>query len=289
MVVADNSLVLTHANQTITLRIVNDSFVIPPTLALPDTSSVHILASGPSIQDNDLKAVQNQAVIFVNGSITLTQRFHFSKPVAYVITDPRFIRHNREIPLQLYQGDYPLYISDLVAQQLLQDAPDFLVKYQQSIYIIFPVNRPVLYQELMPKNNSFFAKLWVKLQKRPKLKHFKDSPFHQLLNKKIGVSLDIRHGFVEGGTVAFVATQLAFSLGFRKIHLYGVDLLNSQTPRFYENSQNTAPSKLDQAVSNRIVPSFDLAGKVYQQQGGQIINHSPISKGLFTFVEYQQD
>ena len=97
----------------------------------------------------------------------------------------------------------------------------------------------------------------------------------------IGVSLDIRHGFVEAGTVAFVATQLAYHLRFSEIHLYGIDLINAHEPRFYENVQNSAPSKLTPAIYNRIVPSFDLLASVYQQQGVMVYNHSSVSKDLF--------
>ena len=73
------------------------------------------------------------------------------------------------------------------------------------------------------------------------------------------------------------------------IHLYGIDLINSQQPRFYENKDNAAPTKLDKAITHRIVPSFDWVAHNYQQNGVQIYNHSPISKDLFTFIPYRAD
>ena len=97
----------------------------------------------------------------------------------------------------------------------------------------------------------------------------------------IGVSLNITCGFVEAGTVAYVATQLAFSRHASVINLYGIDLLNSHQPRFYENDDNSAPSKLAQTMTDRIVPSFNLLVNVYKQHGVVVINHSPISKALF--------
>ncbi len=97
----------------------------------------------------------------------------------------------------------------------------------------------------------------------------------------IGVSIDVTDGFVEAGTVAYIAAQLAFSRQAGAIHLYGIDLLNSHKPRFYENDNNHAPSKLDKAIRDRIVPSFNLLGRVYKQQGTTVYNHSPISKKLF--------
>ena len=97
----------------------------------------------------------------------------------------------------------------------------------------------------------------------------------------IGVSLNITHGFVEAGTVAYVATQLAFSRHAATIHLYGIDLLNSEQPRFYENKNNSAPSMLSKVMSERIVPSFNLLSRTYKSHGVSVINHSPVSKTLF--------
>ena len=284
MVVANHSLIFTRSTQTIALRIVNPAFVLPK---VSDTT-VHILASGPSIQTNAIDLLGCESVIFVNGSISLTEHYKFDKIVAYVITDPRFIKHNCSIPLQYYWGEYPLYISALVAEQLWQDAPDFLVQYADHIYIIYPVDRPIDDSLIALQQTSLLGKIAVTLNKRTRLKHLKHSPYHSI-NKKIGVSWDIRYGFVEGGTVALVALQLAYSLGFQMIHLYGIDLINSQQPRFYENQHNAAPTKLDKAITHRIVPSFDWVAHNYQQKGVQIYNHSPISKDLFTFIPYRAD
>lgn len=285
MVVANNSLIFTQPNQTVALPIVNPAFTMS---SLPEATKVHILASGPSIQTNAIAQICHEPVIFVNGSISLTTQYHFSNPVAYVITDPRFIKHNRDIPLEFYQGFCPLYISALVAEQLWLDAPDFLVRYAPYTRIIYPVDRPIDNSLVAIQQTTLLGKIAVKLNKRLRLKHLKHSPYHTI-HKKIGVSWDIRYGFVEGGTVALVALQLAYSLGFKEIHLYGIDLLNSQLPRFYENKDNVAPTKLDNAIYKRIVPSFEWVAQNYQNKGVMIYNHSPISKDLFQFIPYQQD
>ena len=52
------------------------------------------------------------------------------------------------------------------------------------------------------------------------------------------LSLNICKGFVEAGTVTYIATQLAKGFGARRIYLYGMDLINSNQPRFYENQKN---------------------------------------------------
>lgn len=97
----------------------------------------------------------------------------------------------------------------------------------------------------------------------------------------IGLSLDVTHGFIEAGTVAYVAAQLAFSRHASEIHLYGIDLLNNDQPRFYENKDNSAPCKLDKAITDRIVPSFNLLGRVYKENNVPVVNHSPVSQELF--------
>ena len=78
-----------------------------------------------------------------------------------------------------------------------------------------------------------------------------------------------------------MATQLAFSRHAATIHLYGIDLLNSEQPRFYENKNNSAPSMLSKVMSERIVPSFNLLSRTYKSHGVSVINHSPVSKTLF--------
>ena len=98
---------------------------------------------------------------------------------------------------------------------------------------------------------------------------------------EIGVSLNVTHGFVEAGTVAYVATQLAFSRHAATIHLYGIDLLNSDQPRFYENNHNRVPTTLNKVMNERIVPSFNLLSRSYKAHGVDVINHSPVSKSLF--------
>lgn len=253
-----------------------------------EKTQVNILASGSSINSANLTKISQQPCIFVNGSIELMGTYDFTQPVAYVITDPRFIRHNLAILQSRYHGEFPLYLTQAVLEKLAETAPTVIEQYHHNLHLIYSVERPIT-QAL----NHFFAKILTKWQtkKRP-LTDFQTNPnfvIKQHGKNVIGVSLDIRHGFVEAGTVAFVATQLAYSLGFNQIDLYGVDLINANEPRFYENSQNSAPSKLEPAIYNRIVPSFDLLANIYQKNGVMVYNHSPISKALFHQLPFFAD
>lgn len=245
--------------------------------------AVNIIASGPSITDLEFINLVDAATIFVNGSINLTAHHSFTNIVGYVISDARFIKHQPNILKEYYKGQ-PLYATLAVLEALAVIHPNIISNYHNAIRIIYPVDRPwgVKSNKLWFGKLSFRKKL---LHKKKSLSHFANHPKFFIDTdykpNSIGVSLDITYGFVEAGTVAYVATQLAFSRQASEINLYGIDLLNSNQPRFYETEDNRAPSKLDKAVAERIVPSFNLLGNVYKDHGVPVINHSPISKDLF--------
>ena len=247
--------------------------------------AVNIIASGPSINHLNFSEIQDNPTLFVNGSISLTAQHNFTKIAGYVISDARFIHHQPEILQQYYKGQ-PLYATLAVFEAMAVTHPEILCAYHDAMRIIYPVDRPWG----VKSNQSLFDKLSFKtswLHKKKPLSYFADNA-HFIIDDShkpaaIGVSLDMTYGFVEAGTVAYVAAQLAFARQAGAIHLYGIDLLNSSQPRFYENASNSAPSKLEKAVYERIVPSFDLLAKVYKSHGVSVINHSPISHALFSF------
>lgn len=249
--------------------------------------AVNIIASGPSIADLAFTTLQDTPTIFVNGSISLIAQHNFTTVVGYVISDARFINHQPEILQQYYKGQ-PLYATLAVFEAMAVTHPEILRNYHDAMRILYPVDRPWG----VKSNQSLLSKLSFKnkwLQRKKALSSFIDNE-HFMIDAShkpaaIGVSLDITHGFVESGTVAYVAAQLAFSRQAGAIHLYGIDLLNSSQPRFYESAHNSAPSKLDKAVHERIVPSFNLLAKAYKSHGVSVINHSPISQSLFKFNE----
>lgn len=260
---------------------------VPTTGSLAQTQ-INILASGSSMKLANLDDISQQPCIFVNGSIELVGTYDFNQPVAYVITDPRFIRHNLAIFQSRYHGECPLYLTQAVLEKLAETDPSAIEKFYQNLYLIYSVERPIV-----QPSDSFSTRFLLKWQtKKRSLTDFQNNSnfvIKQHDENVIGVSLDIRHGFVEAGTVAYVATQLAYSLDFKRIHLYGIDLINASEPRFYENSQNSAPCKLEPAIYNRIVPSFDLLASVYEQHGVMVYNHSSISKHLFQRLPFFAD
>lgn len=248
---------------------------------------VNIFASGPSITDIEFNdSLLDSPSIFVNGSLSLTGDYNFNSVIGYVITDERFIKHNAKILVDFYCGQ-PLYITKPVLDAITTYLPEIIVKYHHVIRVIYAVDRPI---DLNRKTGIIQAlPLLKKLDNtRKSLKNFTDHSAFIIdtanYPKPIGVTLNIEEGFVEAGTVAYVAAQLAYTLGASEINLYGIDLLNSSLPRFYENNKEVAPCKLDKAIIDRIVPSFDLLGRVYEDKGVRVFNHSPVSKDLFQYL-----
>lgn len=244
---------------------------------------VNIIASGPSVQQLALSELLDKPTIFVNGSLSLTGRHQFTHVAGYVISDARFINHQPDILRQYYTGQ-PLYATLAVFEAMATTHPDIMRTYHHAMRVLYPVDRPWG----VKSNKLSFNKLIFKkkrLNKKMPLSYFINHPNFVIdsghSSTEIGVSLNVTHGFVEAGTVAYVATQLAFSRHAATIHLYGIDLLNSDQPRFYENNHNRAPSTLSKVMNERIVPSFNLLSRSYKAHGVAVINHSPVSKSLF--------
>ncbi|MEN2751019.1 hypothetical protein AAIR29_05155 [Psychrobacter sp. FBL11] len=261
-----------------------------------DGQSVNIFASGPSVSDISFKPLLlNAPSIFVNGSLSLLNKHAFSQVVGYVISDKRFIKHQLSLLKSTYAGQ-PLYITMSVLEAIARYHPKLIEQYHDSIRMIFAVDRPLAKPQLL-KSKYSLQKLFTRVTKPKKTKlaltHFAKHPNFVIENQQtaqpIGVSLDITDGFVEAGTVAYVAAQLAFSRRAGSVHLYGIDLINSNQPRFYESKNDNAPSKLEKAVSTRIIPSFNLLGRVYQDHGVTVYNHSPVSKDLMTSIIHTEN
>jgi Kdo-III transferase WaaZ len=279
-----NKVELNVSNQFVSIEIFDAS---EPTQILRN-QAVNIIASGPSVTSLAISDICQEPTIFVNGSISLTAKDNFSHIVGYVISDARFVSHQPDIIQEHYSGQ-PLYATLAVFEAIATFLPDLILTYHHAMRLIYPVDRPLSVRSKKPwLHRLFFARQL--LNKKKLLTDFEaysnfvvDSSYQP---QPIGVSLDITYGFVEAGTVAYVATQLAFSRQASTIHLYGIDLINNHQPRFYEDKNNTAPCKLDKAITNRIVPSFDLLATVYKEHGVLVYNHSSISKSLFQNLIY---
>lgn len=96
--------------------------------------------------------------------------------------------------------------------------------------------------------------------------------------RSIGFSKDLSHGFFDARTVAYVALQLAYHLGFNEVLLVGVDL-DQSVGRFYEKGeQGRSPCGLDQHWASRILPSLSLMKRQVIGDGFRVYNLSATSR-----------
>ena len=213
--------------------------------------TINVLASGPSIKNMDLSVICVQPCIFVNGAIRFHEQNIQFQNCMWVVSDSRFVFHQRD--LWRHISGMTCFFTFAVIQAIMLINLDF-----------FERNTVVLLKDVRTS---------VGVETHEAVVYRDDLP-------TIGVSLDISQGFVEAGTVTFIATQLAYYLGAQNIVIYGMDVLNASEPRFYEQADNKSPSKL-LAGKERIVNSFDWLTHVYAQHGVTVYNASPISKYLF--------
>jgi hypothetical protein len=96
--------------------------------------------------------------------------------------------------------------------------------------------------------------------------------------RSLGFSKNLKRGFFDARTVAYLAIQLAYHVGFTRVFLVGVDL-NQSVSRFYEDPGALAsPCELDQHFYTRILPSLEILSKYVVNEDFQIYNLSDTSK-----------
>ena len=97
-------------------------------------------------------------------------------------------------------------------------------------------------------------------------------------NRTLGFSKNLKRGFFDARTVAYLAIQLAYHLGFSRVFLVGVDL-NHSVSRFYEEPGAPAsPCLLEEHFYTRILPSFEILSKYVMCKDFQVYNLSGESR-----------
>jgi KDO transferase-3 len=85
-------------------------------------------------------------------------------------------------------------------------------------------------------------------------------------------------GYFCGRTIAYLCVQLAYTLGFRKVFIVGMDLKNN-AGRFYEESKDALPTSLDDDYDGFILPSFAFMQKrIAAKENFQVFNLSSQSR-----------
>lgn len=214
---------------------------------------VFIIASGASTKNFPLHKYADIPMITMNGAIS---KFIGTgvKPFFYVCTDQGFSELQPELFTQAMR------LSERVAL------------WEHHIW----------HTAVMPAGKLYFLSRAPKLSWRDLFRADKDLvrsvKFGKGRNKTLGFSKNLARGFFDARTVAYLALQLAYHLGFTKVFLVGVDL-DQSVSRFYEQEGSlVSPCVLDEHFSTRILPSFEILSKYVMNENFQVYNVSDVSR-----------
>lgn len=217
------------------------------------TGPVILLASGISARDFPLAEFAHVPVIAMNGSISLL-RDAGRTAFFYACTDRDFPKQQPELFSLAINSSQRLAVwNDQLNPQQPPPGEVYLLKKAKNLSFVqtlFDKN-----QDLVRHRNS--------LDKR---------------TRSIGFSRNLEQGFFDARTVAYLALQLAYHVGFTQVFLVGLDL-NQSLGRFYEHGDMLrSPCGLDQHYHKRILPSLTLvADKVMGERFG-VFNLSACSR-----------
>ena len=222
---------------------------------------VFLVGSGPSIKEQNIQLLTQEKTIFLNGAISLISS-HNIYPSAFIVTDKRFVKNHKNLFFSL-PSTIPCIFTLAVVREVLNSDSHFFQKH--PLFLIEKATKPYLENKI--KIEKLDATYFIK-------------------KNGTACSLDINHGFVEAGTVMYAASQFILSSEPREIVLVGFDLGNSNKPRFYENTNNQAKSKLQRALHKNIIPAFTLFKEISQQKNILIYNASSVSAMPYEIIYY---
>ena len=214
---------------------------------------VLLLASGPSAAELNLDAWQDVPIITMNGAIAKLSGSGI-RPLFYVCSDLSFAEQQPE-----------LYECGLEQAQRLALWPTAIERLAES---------------RQAKAHALRRAPSTRLEHYLGLERDQAERTLTLLSRRardIGFSRDMDYGIFDVRTVALIALQLAYHLGFTRIYLAGVDL-NARAPRFYEGSTDArSPCGLDEHLHSRILPGLKVMQDVMTAAGRPVFNLSRCS------------
>ena len=237
-------------------------------IALPEmlnsqSGSAFIVASGPSVKQQNIQPLQTSATFGINGSF-LKFADDGITPRYYVISDEEFVEQRFEIVKKILDsGCHCLFTPSVLSQICTIDLSS--IKDHPAISVFYnhfkEYNKPALtYSDIvtMAQHDSDIIT--------------KDG--------KIGFSKNLSKGVFTAHTVIYFALQLAYGIGFRTIYLLGMDLGagSNQTTRFYEGGDSAMPSHLGRDYQQWILPSFEIVSRLCEESSLQVYNLSKDSR-----------
>ena len=215
---------------------------------------VFIIASGATAKDFPLENYADIPMITMNGAISKFIGTDI-KPFFYACTDIAFYREQPEL---LAAG---MHLSERVAvwEEHIRRST---VMPEGDLYLLTKA----------PKLS------WTDLVFRGDKELIRSRRLGNGRNRTLGFSKNLKRGFFDARTVAYLALQIAYHAGFNKVFLVGVDL-NQSVRRFYEEDDaNASPCMLDQHFFTRILPSFKILSKYVVNDDFQVYNLSGSSR-----------
>lgn len=218
------------------------------------TGPVFIIASGQSAKSFPLKQFAHVPMITMNGAISMFLNTDVN-PCFYACTDRSFSEQQPGL------FKYAMANSQRVA--LWEDhARASRAQPTGAFYPLSKAQRPSWLDAVLGRHDALVA----------------DHSLLPFRKRPIGFSKDMSEGFFDARSVAYLAIQLAFHMGFSKVFLVGVDL-KENAGRFYENDHsNNSPCGLDQHYHTRILPSFKLMSEKVIGDDFRVYNLSDASR-----------
>jgi KDO transferase-3 len=227
------------------------------------SDSLFLFASGGSAASFPIASYTRFPFVAMNGSINRFVDENIS-PLFYMCDDENFVKARPDFAALGVRHAQHTAMSFECFRALHEFDPEVLPG--KRLFLLERANR---YYDRKALSDRRFA--WS-IRNDPELvSHF--SLFRQKLNR-IGFSRNMQRGYFVGRTIVYAATQLAYSIGFRKVFIVGMDL-NSQAGRFYEKQQMALPTSLDEDFNKFILPSFKiLAKKIMTKDDFRVFNLS---------------
>lgn len=213
---------------------------------------IYIVGSGPSVGQSDLTLLEPHSCLLLNGAIDEIGR-QIKTPLAVVIEDERFVwRHFAMLQERIHPNTI-CFFSVGVIRALCERDPVWLASMR--IILLDDIRKP------------------YRLARRPLKKLRRDPDAIVNASGTAGFSGNPERGVFQGGTVAISAFQLAAYARPELIGLVGIDILNADQPRFYEQEGRSAPSGLKRA-QKRIADHLRLAIEICTKRGIKVENYS---------------
>ena len=200
-----------------------------------------IVASGPSVSDIDFSLLKDKTLFAVNGAIVLQQNENVQFDL-YVAVDPEFAIHRISSIRRAVKLGAICFFS----------APVIVAICTLDPHILAGANLNILPCNLKSSTNVAAEEIGAN----------KNSP-------PLYFSRNIKKDVCTGGTVAYVAIQVCYSLGIRRIYMLGVDfMMTDKKSHFYEQAEHSYHSPrhyrkiLERTFSERVMPAFGLLTKI---------------------------